>query len=202
MIDHIEIDPGRFQAVINIYLNLSLALNSTEAKQFKTRAEYRDYLVIKATARHINTYGILLIRTLIYGWRIKMEIIIKVDHDDLNKVKTFSTKDRERDQLIHTIKYRDDQLHHLRTRQDELLMNLQNKDDEIQDLKLENDRLKQREEIMLHFIKSCACMYSCKECDITDKQNHCHYLQLSDSNPIGPRMRKTSRELLSRLEDL
>ena len=50
MIDHIEIDPGRFQAVINIYLNLSLALNSEEAKQFKTRAEYRDYLVIKATA--------------------------------------------------------------------------------------------------------------------------------------------------------
>ena len=74
--------------------------------------------------------------------------------------------------------------------------------EELQDLKLENDRLKQREEIMLHFIKSCACMYSCKECDITDKQNHCHYLQFSDSNPIGPRMRKTSRELLSRLEDL
>lgn len=50
MIDHIQIEPRMFQAVINIYLNLSLALNSSEAKQFKTRAEYRDYLVIKATA--------------------------------------------------------------------------------------------------------------------------------------------------------
>lgn len=50
MIYHIKIDPGRFQAVINIYLDLSLALNYAEAKQFKTRAEYRDYLVIKATA--------------------------------------------------------------------------------------------------------------------------------------------------------
>lgn len=49
MIDHIQIDPGRFQAVINIYLNLSLTLNSAEAKQFNTRAEYRDYLAIKAT---------------------------------------------------------------------------------------------------------------------------------------------------------
>lgn len=49
MIDHIQIDPGRFQAVINIYLDLSLALNSEEAKQYKTLAEYCDYLVIKAT---------------------------------------------------------------------------------------------------------------------------------------------------------
>ena len=50
MIDHIQIDPIKFQPVIKIYLNLKLDLNSTEAKQFKTRAEYRDYLVIKATA--------------------------------------------------------------------------------------------------------------------------------------------------------
>lgn len=50
MIDHIQIDPIKFQPVIKIYLNLILDLNSTEAKQFKTRAEYRDYLVIKATA--------------------------------------------------------------------------------------------------------------------------------------------------------
>lgn len=50
MIDHIEIEPRKFQPVINIYLNLLLALNSSEAKQFKTRAEYRDYLVIRATA--------------------------------------------------------------------------------------------------------------------------------------------------------
>lgn len=49
MNDHIEIEPGRFQAVINIYLDLSLALNLEEAKQFKTLTKYRDYLVIKAT---------------------------------------------------------------------------------------------------------------------------------------------------------
>lgn len=60
MIDHIEIDPGQFQAVINIYLNLSLALNSAEATQFKTRDEYRDYLVIKATtAAYKHIWGIV-----------------------------------------------------------------------------------------------------------------------------------------------
>lgn len=110
-----------------------------------------------------------------------MEIIIKLDHDEPVKVNTASIYGEK---------------HPLPDWDPEALQT------EIQDLKLENDRLKQREEIMLHFIKSCACMYSCKECDITDKQNHCHYLQFSDSNPIGPRMRKTSRELLSRLEDL
>ena len=37
--------------------------------------------------------------------------------------------------------------------------------DEIQDLKLENDRLKQREEKMLHVIKSIACDYGdCEKC--------------------------------------
>lgn len=50
MIDHIQIDPIKFQPVIKVYLNLTLALNSDEAKQYKTRSEYRDYLVIKATA--------------------------------------------------------------------------------------------------------------------------------------------------------
>lgn len=74
--------------------------------------------------------------------------------------------------------------------------------DEIQDLKLENDRLKQREEIMLHFIKSCACMYSCKECDITGERYLCHYLEFSDSAPTGTRMRKTAKDILSKLEAL
>ena len=49
MIDHIQIDPVKFQPVIKVFLNLTLALNSVEAKQFKTRDEYRDYLAIKAT---------------------------------------------------------------------------------------------------------------------------------------------------------
>ena len=39
--------------------------------------------------------------------------------------------------------------------------------DEMQDLKLENDRLKRREEIMLHFIKSVRCKEMvCEHCDL------------------------------------
>ena len=42
---------------------------------------------------------------------------------------------------------------------------IQNRDDEIQDLKMENDRLKQREEKMMHVIKSIACDYGyCEKC--------------------------------------
>lgn len=159
MIDHILIDPGRFQSVINIYLNLSLALNSDEAKQFKTLAEYRDDLVIKATVaayKHI--------------WDI-VDNDINLWMEDENGNNHFE-------------------------------MDFQNRDDEIQDLKLENDRLKQREELMLHFIRSVACEFSCKECDITGDRNLCHYLTSSDSKSTGTRMRASAEKLLSKLEDL
>lgn len=135
-----------------------------------------------------------------------MEIIIKVDHDELGNVKTFSTKNSERDQLIHTIKYRDDQLHHIRIRQDELLMNLQNKNDEIQDLKLENDRLKKREDLMHDFICSISCnRKKCRYCKLyrPDKFDElgakCAYLQGGDGSYY---IRKEANSLLKKLEDL
>lgn len=201
MIDHIEIDPGRFQAVINVYLNLSLALNSEEAKQYKTRAEYRDYLVIKATAEAYKHIWILLIRISIYGWRIKMEIIIKLDHDEPVKVKTASIYGEQTQRDIKRI-CTGDYFYKLKEKIDRLKMDLQNRDDEIQDLKLENDRLKQREEIMLHFITSCACRYPCSACDIKNKEGRCHYLECTDATSTGVRMMRTARNLLDRLEDL
>ena len=73
---------------------------------------------------------------------------------------------------------------------------------EIQDLKLETDRLKQREEIMLHFINSCACRYSCAECDIKNKAGLCHYRKCSNNISTGTRMTNTAEDILSKLEAL
>ena len=73
-----------------------------------------------------------------------MEILIKLDHDEPVKVNTASIYGEQ-----HPLPEWDPEA--LRT--------------EIQDLKLENDRLKQREEKMLHVIKSIACDYGdCEKC--------------------------------------
>lgn len=104
-----------------------------------------------------------------------MELIIKLDHDE-----PVNTKVEKQ--------HPEDELHPM--------------DEVIQDLKLENNRLKQREEIMLHFITSCACRYPCSACDIKNKEGRCHYLKSSDSSSTGSRMTKTARDLLDRLEDL
>lgn len=45
--------------------------------------------------------------------------------------------------------------------------------EEIQDLKLENDRLKQRDELMLSFIKDATCNTLCSDCRFLDKGGPC-----------------------------
>ena len=117
-----------------------------------------------------------------------MEIIIKLDHDD--KVKTASIYGEQHPDPNDEITA------------EQLISRIKSKEDKIQDLKLENDRLKQREELMLHFIRSVACEFSCKECDIRGDRNLCHYLTSSDSKSTGTRMRESAKKLLSRLEDL
>lgn len=79
-----------------------------------------------------------------------MEIIIKMDHDEPVKVNTSSIYGE-----THPLPDWDPEA--LRT--------------EIQDLKLENDRLKQRDEIMVHFLRSIRCKgLFCNNCDLhTDK---------------------------------
>ena len=88
----------------------------------------------------------------------------------------------------------------------ELLMTLQNKDDEIQDLKLENDRLKQRNNIMFDFICSVSCnRKQCSDCKLYRPEMFeklgakCAYLQ----GPEGLNyVRGEAIRLLERLEDL
>lgn len=131
-----------------------------------------------------------------------MEIIIKVDHDEMDKVKTFNTKNRERDQLIHTIKYLDDQLHY----RDEMLMELQNKDSEIQDLKLENDRLKQRDDIMVNFIKSVKCTgLPCSECDFSNDSRNCMFdvgFMSEEVSKLYMIFSDKAKDILERLDNL
>lgn len=84
-----------------------------------------------------------------------MEIIIKLDHDEPVKVNTssiygempqFPDMDKIKDKF-----WSENYIGKLKEKIDRLKMDLQNRDDEIQDLKLENDRLKQRDELMLKF---------------------------------------------------
>lgn len=83
-----------------------------------------------------------------------MEIIIKLDHDEPVKVTTASTYGEQ-----HPLPYWDPEA--LRA--------------EIQDLKLENDRLKQRDEIMTHFLRSVRCKgLFCDKCDL-DGDHGCYW---------------------------
>ena len=79
-------------------------------------------------------------------------------------------------------------------------MDLQNRDEEIQDLKLENDRLKQRDEIILPFINSLACQYTSLDCDdcIYHSINGCKFSDLYSGSPIC----KEAESILKKLEDL
>lgn len=73
---------------------------------------------------------------------------------------------------------------------------------EIQELKLENDRLKQREEKMLHVIKSIACDYGdCEKCLFFKEK--CLFFK-SDNLPCGDVEDdyKVCVNLLNELEDL
>ena len=83
----------------------------------------------------------------------------------------------------------------LRERYSKCEMDLQNRDEEIQDLKLENDRLKQREEKMMHVIKSIACDYGdCEKCLFFGSDN----LPCGDAGDDY----KACVNLLNELEDL
>lgn len=135
-----------------------------------------------------------------------MEIIIKLDHEEPVKVKTssiygempkFPDMDKIRDKF-----WTENYVGKLKEKIDRLKIDLQNRDNELQDLKLENNRLIQREEIMLHFIKSCACGCPCNECDIKNKEGSCHYRVCSDLTPTGTRMTNTAEAILSKLEEL
>lgn len=82
----------------------------------------------------------------------------------------------------------------------------QNRDDEIQDLKLENDRLNKREDIMLDFISSISCSRKvCSQCKLNrpDKFDElgakCAYLQGSDGLEY---IRTEAYKLIKKVEEL
>ena len=82
-----------------------------------------------------------------------MEIIIKLDHDELVKVKTASTYGE-----MHPLPDWDPEEQHNADPEDQMQT-------EIQDLKLENDRLKQREDLMIRALKSICCDFNnCDTC--------------------------------------
>lgn len=75
--------------------------------------------------------------------------------------------------------------------------------DEIQDLKLENDRLKQREALMLPFLKSVKCSgMDCRKCllfnDTFPDGRKCVF----NRNDTFVEMSSTARKILHQLEDL
>ena len=72
--------------------------------------------------------------------------------------------------------------------------------DEMQDLKLENDRLKKRDEIMQHFIKSVRCKgLVCEHCDL-------HYLNDQGTDLCAQvdhvRLESIANDILKKLEEL
>ena len=114
-----------------------------------------------------------------------MEIIIKLDHDEPVKVNTASIYGEQ---------------HPLPDWDPEKLR------DEIQDLKLENDRLKQRVSMMYDFTRSIACdQVICDNCKLYRPKEfprlgaNCAFLQ----GPEGLEyIRAEASKLLKRLEEL
>ena len=78
----------------------------------------------------------------------------------------------------------------LRERYAQCEMDLQNRDDEIQDLKLENDRLKKRDDKMRQTIRSIAC------------ETDCQYCSLRGSECSGSDMQLLAGKTLKELEEL
>lgn len=86
-------------------------------------------------------------------------------------------------------------------------MDIQNRDDEIQDLKLENDRLKQRDEIMVKFIRSVKCIgIICDKCDFHDDSRHCcmfdHGSMSQEVSDLYMVFSDKADEILERLDNL
>lgn len=105
-----------------------------------------------------------------------MEIIIKLDHDEQVNTKI---------EKLHP----EDELHPM--------------DEELQDLKLENDRLKQREEIMLSFLKSVKCAgMDCRKCLCFDDKYPLGRKCVFNRNDIFVELSTIARELLHELEAL
>ena len=71
---------------------------------------------------------------------------------------------------------------------------------EIQDLKLENDRFKKREEILMHFLNSCRCDLECKNCMFLAKDNYCAFPV--DAEGIHWKLIQCSIDTIKELEDL
>ena len=95
-----------------------------------------------------------------------MEIIIKMDREEPVDVKTssiygempqFPDMDKIRDKFWTEI-----YIGKLKEKISRLEMDLQNRDEGIQDLKLENDRLRQQNKLMIDFIHALACVESKK----------------------------------------
>ena len=70
--------------------------------------------------------------------------------------------------------------------------------DELQDLKLENDRLKKRDEIMVHFLRSIRCQgMLCGKCDLLSDYG-CYWLD----NPSCKDMWNMIDDVFKKLEEL
>ena len=74
------------------------------------------------------------------------------------------------------------------------------KDDEIQDLKLDNDRLKQRDAIMLRFITSLCCSgeICSRDCDLYFEWNDHDCCALLHPKELD----KVANDILKKLEEL
>ena len=79
-------------------------------------------------------------------------------------------------------------------------MDLQNREEEMQDLKLENDRLKKRDEIMLSLIEDIDCKKSCNKCRfynaVSNKCSICNNIEFRGNILLE------IESILSKLEDL
>ena len=79
--------------------------------------------------------------------------------------------------------------------------------DEMQDLKLENDRLKQRDDIMVKFIRSVRCIgIICDKCDFHDDSRHCclfdHGSMSKEVSDLYMVFSDKAEEILERLDNL
>ena len=131
-----------------------------------------------------------------------MEIIIKMDREEPVKVKTssiygempqFPDMDKIRDKF-----WAENYIGKLKEKIDMLEMDLQTRDEEIQDLKLENDRLTKRDEIMTHFLRSVRCKgLFCDKCDL-HSDHGCYWID----NPTCKAMWDMIDSVFKKLEDL
>lgn len=86
----------------------------------------------------------------------------------------------------------------LRERYAQCEMDIYNRDEEIQDLKLENDHLKKRNEIMVHFLRSIRCQgVFCDKCDLSTDDG-CYWI----NNRSCKKMWDMIDSVFKKLEDL